>query len=533
MNAVETQSLINSEDDHSECENSTDVRLQSRSVSSNNTGSSFEEAVAATGYGAFHVRLLLLCGWAVSSDAIEILSISFVLPPATCDLQLTDQDKGWINSSVFVGMMIGGMFWGTLADIKGRKTVLLWSLTINAVGGFTSSFAQNLWPFVSCRLISGIGVGGSLPVIFSYFCEFQPKARRGSAISMLAMFWMCGNIFAAALAWIIIPLEIHLGSPTFVYSSWRLYLALCVVPSLTSVLLFILMPESPKYFLLKGKKTEALNVFRRMYCSNHRRKTPSDYTVLTLRSETTPVQSSTPRAQSVFGKFCRLVSNFVKSITAIFEPPLTSRSLVMLVIYFTLSFGFYGLFMWLPELFKRMEEYGSNPCQGHKTVDLTTHNTSAAADPCHVSRHVFFEGFLTALSNLPGNIITILIIDRVGRKLLLSGSMIVSAGCVFLLYVVESSSAGLALTCTFSGVSTVGWNAIDVLQAEVFPTHVRSTASGVLMAVGRIASIMGNVVFGQLMGLNCAVPIVIVATLLLIGGLAAIKLPNMTNRDLL
>ena len=53
------------------------------------------------------------------------------------------------------------------------------------------------------------------------------------------------------------------------------------------------------------------------------------------------------------------------------------------------------------------------------------------------------------------------------------------------------------------------------------------------MSVGRVASILGNVVFGQLIDLNCAVPMVTVATLLLLGGLSAVKLPNMLNQDLL
>ena len=59
-----------------------------------------------SGYGWFHYRLLLVCGWALSSDAIEVLSISFVLPPATCDLQLTSADKGWLTAIIFVGKTI-------------------------------------------------------------------------------------------------------------------------------------------------------------------------------------------------------------------------------------------------------------------------------------------------------------------------------------------------------------------------------------------------------------------------------------------
>ena len=47
--------------------------------------------------------LILLCGWAVSSDAIEVLSVSFMLPSAQCDLELTSADKGWLNAIIFVG----------------------------------------------------------------------------------------------------------------------------------------------------------------------------------------------------------------------------------------------------------------------------------------------------------------------------------------------------------------------------------------------------------------------------------------------
>eukprot|EP00914_Ancora_sagittata_P035108 GHVO01070863.1.p1 GENE.GHVO01070863.1~~GHVO01070863.1.p1 ORF type:complete len:107 (-),score=11.55 GHVO01070863.1:218-538(-) len=68
-----------------------------------NTGHGYEEAITATGYGKFHYLLLALCGWALSSDAIEILCISFVLPSAACELDLSDSDKGLLNSCMFLG----------------------------------------------------------------------------------------------------------------------------------------------------------------------------------------------------------------------------------------------------------------------------------------------------------------------------------------------------------------------------------------------------------------------------------------------
>ena len=73
----------------------------------------YETAIAKTGFGKFHYWLLFVCGWANASDAIEILCISFVLPSASCDLNLSSEDKGWLSAITFIGMLFGGYGWGS------------------------------------------------------------------------------------------------------------------------------------------------------------------------------------------------------------------------------------------------------------------------------------------------------------------------------------------------------------------------------------------------------------------------------------
>uniref|UniRef100_X1ZMR5 Major facilitator superfamily (MFS) profile domain-containing protein n=1 Tax=Capitella teleta TaxID=283909 RepID=X1ZMR5_CAPTE len=459
------------------------------------TGHGYEEAINATGYGKFHYLLLALCGWALSSDAIEILCISFVLPSATCELNLSDSDKGLLNSCMFLGMMFGGYLWGTLADFRGRRAVLLWSLALNAVGGLSSSFAQEFWLFALLRFVSGIGVGGSMPVIFSYYCEFQPKEKRGSMISLLATFWMCGNIAAAGLAWIVIPQHFGISTPTFSYDSWRVYLALCILPSATSAFIFVLMPESPRFLMQMGKEQEALRVFQRVYASNHG-----------CSGDQYPAFSTT---------------------VELFQPPMRTITILMITIFFVLSYGYYGLFLWFPELFQRMALYGGTPC------DIGETNGTIVIDKCApVDDSVYFNGFLTALSNLPGNIFTLLVIDRIGRKPLLVSSMLISGLSVFFIYLLKTQRDSIIMSCIFGGVSVIGWNTLDVLSVELFPTHLRSTANGALSGLGRVAAILGNVTFGELVGAHCAVPMILVASLLSFGGLMALKLPNTTRQDL-
>ncbi|KAF4094861.1 synaptic vesicle glycoprotein 2B isoform X1 [Onychostoma macrolepis] len=489
---------------------------------------SYEEAVEKAGFGLFHWLLLVVCGWANASDAVEILCVSFLLPTARCDLHLTSADMGLLTASIFLGMMVGGYVWGYLADRRGRRSVLVISLAVNGTFGAVASLAPSFWLFLLLRFFSGVGVGGSIPVIFSYFSEFQPRLRRGAMISALAAFWMAGNILAAGVAWLVIPrtyLSAHWGWLDF--QSWRLFVVLCSVPSLSSALIFrLFMPESPKFLMEAGRETEALSVFQKMFKLNNRcAKKPFPAAGLMIRSKDDEVKN-----RPTSGSRCQRLSHQLKQaldpIKQLFAGPLASRSVVLLVIFFCISFGYYGLWMWFPELFKRAEDGGS-PCANMSRVQ------SSENQSCYpVQTAVYMEGFVTAASNLPGNIFTILLMDRIGGKILLSVSLLLSSLSVFVIYVVKTKTQSLIVSCVFSGVSVISWNALDVVGTELYPTQLRSSALGVFTGVGRVAAIMGNVVFGQLVDSNCAVPLLMVSALLLAGGLAALRLPQTKQTEL-
>ena len=106
-------------------------------------------------------------------------------------------------------------------------------------------------------------VGGSLPVAFSYFCEFFTKKNRGAFVIILASFWITGSVFAALVAWAVIPNpspQGHIGSVQL--RSWRVYLMLCTIPCLTAAIALLFMPETP-YFLysVSGTMSSSLPSF--------------------------------------------------------------------------------------------------------------------------------------------------------------------------------------------------------------------------------------------------------------------------------
>ncbi|XP_077567339.1 synaptic vesicle glycoprotein 2B [Stigmatopora nigra] len=516
-----------------ELDSSEDETLFQRSSSStprdDNDGArlTYEEAVEASGFGLFHWLLLLACGWANASDAVEIVCVSFLLPTARCDLLLSSSDMGLLTASIFLGMMVGGYVWGYLADRRGRRSVLVVSLSVNGLFGGLASAAPYFWLFLLLRFISGVGVGGSIPVIFSYFSEFMPRKRRGAMISALATFWMAGNILAAGLAWLVIPRTwTHFSLGRLDFQSWRVFVVLCSIPSITSAFVFkMFMPESPKFLMEAGREKEAIQVFRQMFRLNVRGKgvSPPAFSL----HVSAPQRSRQTRTTTPCGRLGAILKKGVAPVCQMFDGELKSRSFILLIIFYCISFGFYGMWMWFPELFVRVE-VGGSPCANVSASSAEQRNQS-----CYpVKTIVYKEGFIMAAANLPGNIFTILAMDAVGGKPLLSGSLLASAISVFLIYVVKNKSQSLALACLFSAVSVVAWNALDVLATELYPTRLRSSALGVFTGAGRVAAIMGNVAFGNLLDSDCAIPVLLVSAMLLAGGAAALFLPRSKQTEL-
>ena len=92
-------------------------------------------------------------------------------------------------------------------------------------------------------------VGGSLPVVFSYFSEFFSSKKKGPVVIVLASFWMVGQVYTALLAWGLLSnpclINTHIGSMPF--RSWRVFTMLCTLPAIAAALLFIILPESPSW----------------------------------------------------------------------------------------------------------------------------------------------------------------------------------------------------------------------------------------------------------------------------------------------
>lgn len=456
-----------------------------------------------------------------AADAVEILCVGFIMS----DIQgVTTTDKELLSAAVFLGMLFGGILCGYLSDIIGRRPCLLYSLGLNSFAGIASAFAKDVHWLIVFRIFGGLGIGGSVPVVFSLGAELFPSAVRGQKLSVIASFWMMGAIYTAAAAWIM------LGIPS-TYVGWRWFAAFSALPALTALFLtFFYLPESPRFLVKKGKYVEAAAVAEMMTGltvdplflmsrsshtdSQSSQVHPSSFFVAsplsTATSEHSILPSESPHTSDASPHSSSSSSSPSPStakpstISLLFDPSLRRTTITLWIVWFTLSFGSYGISTWISVLF---EDVGiSNP---------------------------YRDTFIFALANLPGNAFTVMYLDRLGRRSLLSWGMCLAA-MSSMGFALGKSNASVVVLCAalFNAFSVVGWNSLDCMSVEFFPTIVRTSGMGVLSTGGRLGAITAQFVNGQLES-SVSMLFTVTSICMVIGGLCSWLLPHDSTGTLL
>ncbi|XP_039101694.1 synaptic vesicle glycoprotein 2B [Hyaena hyaena] len=589
----------------------------------------YETIIEECGHGRFQWILFFVLGLALMADGVEVFVVSFVLPSAEKDMCLSSSKKGMLGLIVYLGMMAGAFVLGGLADKLGRKRVLSMSLALNASFASLSSFMQGYGAFLFCRLLSGIGIGGALPIVFAYFSEFLSREKRGEHLSWLGIFWMTGGIYASAMAWSIIP---HYGwgfsmGTNYHFHSWRVFVIICALPCTVSMVALRFMPESPRFLLEMGKHDEAWMILKQVHDTNMRAKGAPEK-VFTVSHIKTPKQMDEfIEIQSSTGTwYQRWLVRFKTTFKQVWDNamycvmgPYRMNTLILAVVWFTMALSYYGLTVWFPDMIRHFQDvdykskvktfvgenvYGATinftmenqihrrgklvndkfigmyfkhvlfedmffdecyfedvistdtyfkNCTIESTVFFNTdfykhkfincrliNNTfQELKEGCHMDFEqdndflIYLVSFLGSLSVLPGNIISALLMDKVGRLKMIGGSMLISAVCCFFLFFGKNESAMIGWQCLFCGTSIAAWNALDVITVELYPTNQRATAFGILNGLCKFGAILGNTIFASFVGVTVVVPILLAAASLIGGGLLALRLPETREQVLM
>lgn len=133
-------------------------------------------------------------------DIYDLLLFSIIRVPSLRDLGLNDaqlaSDGLFIINSQMVGLLIGGILWGVLADKKGRLKVLYASIVLYSLGNIANGFVQTVEQYAFIRFVSGIGLAGELGAGITLVSELLPKNKRGIGTSLVAGIGLTGAVVA-------------------------------------------------------------------------------------------------------------------------------------------------------------------------------------------------------------------------------------------------------------------------------------------------------------------------------------------------
>lgn len=197
---------------------------------------------------------MAIIGTAWLFDAMDVALLSFIMPLLKVEWSLTAGQLGLVSASTSLGMVVGAPLCGLLADKYGRKNVLIGTLILFSLSNILLTLTQNVSAFIAIRFITGIGLGGELPVAATAVADrFQGK-KQAKMLVVADSFWAIGWIIAALLSFFVMP---KIG--------WRYTI---IVASITVIFAFIMrrhLSDEP----LKPQKSK--QTLRSLWRSEHRR----------------------------------------------------------------------------------------------------------------------------------------------------------------------------------------------------------------------------------------------------------------------
>ncbi|KAK9246602.1 general substrate transporter [Lipomyces tetrasporus] len=170
---------------------------------------------------------------------------------------ITSSEKELITSATSLGALLGGIVAGTLADVLGRKWVTIGANTLFVVGAGIQTGAHSVWTMIGGRFVMGWGVGIASLIAPLYISEMAPSRFRGRLVILNVLAITGGQVIAYAIG---------AGLETLP-NGWRVLVGLGIVPAVAQMVMFVYMPETPRYLVRRGQIERARDVVRWIYSS--------------------------------------------------------------------------------------------------------------------------------------------------------------------------------------------------------------------------------------------------------------------------
>jgi benzoate transport len=382
-------------------------------------------------------------------DGFDVLSISFASPGIAREWNIDRGALGLVLSMELIGMGLGSILLGGVADQFGRRRTLLGCLLVMMLGMFMATQAHGVYELSAWRVFTGVGIGGMLASINAVAAEFSNSRRLGLNVSLMAIGYPIGVVVGGSIAAVLLK-----------RGDWREVFWFGAAATATFVpLVFWLVPESVFWLCERQPPGALANVNRGLFRMGH-----------------APVEALPLIPVQVRKRF----------VAEIFDPRWLRMTVLLTLAYFLHVTTFYFIMKWVPKIV--VDELGVTP---------------AAAAGVLVWANV---------GGATGGAVLGLLSLRLGLKPLTVFVLAMSTVMVVVFGQGQTSLAQVSLVCAGIGFFTNGAIVgIYGILAKAYPTQLRATGTGFAVGLGRAGAILGPSVAGFLFRAGYSLEFVAVA----------------------
>ncbi|TGB07885.1 MFS transporter, partial [Streptomyces sp. MZ04] len=380
----------------------------------------------------WHITVRLIVGAVTFFEAFDQLLIAYALPGLRQEWDLGTSAATLLLTVGSIGMLVGALLSGRLADRIGRVKVIALCVALSSIANLALSLATSPEMFMGLRFIQGLAIGGEVPVAATFIAEITRSHKRGRFVLLYELVFPAGLTVGALVAAWVVPI---LG--------WRWMYAIAALPGLLCILVQRKVPESPRWLADHGREREAAEVMSGIEAEVER----------VTGKPLPPVPASLPVIAPGAGE---------RGLRGLFTGRYRRRTLVIGVLWFTGYFVNYGITSWLPTIYQNRYDLSLSDALLYSTV--------------------------TSCAGLLGCLVAALTVDRAGRRRVITGCL---GGAAAMLLVLAFLGAGTPLQVlvwtSLAAVFFFGSNiCLYLYTPELFPTRMRALGSSVGGAMNRL-----------------------------------------------
>jgi benzoate transport len=368
-------------------------------------------------------------------DGFDVLAISFASPGIAREWGIDRAALGFVLSMELVGMGLGSMLLGGVADKIGRRRTLLGCLVVMASGMIMATRVRGVYDLSVWRVITGLGIGGMLAAINAVAAEFSNDRRRSLNVSLMAIGYPIGAVIGGSIAALLLK-----------RGDWRVVFQFGAAATAAFIPLVLwLVPESIAWLCQRQPSGALASVNRSLVRMGHEPIAELPLVSLDARK---------------------------RSVTDIFSPQLIRVTVLVTAAYFLHITTFYFILKWVPKI----------------VVDMGFTPSSAAGVLVWANVGGASGGAVLGLLSL-----------RFGLKHLTMLVLVLSTIMVTVFGRGQADLAQLSLVCAVTGFCTnAGVVGLYGILAQAFPTHVRATGTGFAVGTGRAGAMLAPIIAGYL-----------------------------------